>query len=241
MDNVSIIDPKYMVGTFMYVVGYIKVTLFITITSVVFGSILGLLSALAEYNKIPVARRIAQIFVAVCRSLPNMILLYLVYYGLPIAFLGLEMHTGIHVPFEKVPAIAVAIVGLTLHTGAYLSEIFRAAIESVPQGQREAALSIGMTQFQAFRRIFLSQAAVFALPLFTNQFLSTMKSTSIVFVITVVELLGAAKLYVEDNSAYFEAYLVVALIYWIMGIVIEFIFARLTDYLGRYKQGHSES
>ena len=139
------------------------------------------------------------------------------------------------------PAIAVAIVGLTLHTGAYLSEIFRAAIESVPQGQREAALSIGMTQFQAFRRIFLPQAAVFALPLFTNQFLSTMKSTSIVFVITVVELLGAAKLYVEDNSAYFEAYLVVALIYWIMGIVIEFIFARLTDYLGRYKQGHSES
>lgn len=240
MDTASIIDPTYMVGTFMYVVGYIKVTLFITIASVVFGSVLGLLSALAEYNKIPVARRIAQIFVAVCRSLPNMILLYLVYYGLPIAFLSLEMQTGIHVPFEKVPAILVAIVGLTLHTGAYLSEIFRAAIESVPQGQREAALSIGMTQFQAFRRIFLPQAAVFALPLFTNQFLSTMKSTSIVFVITVVELLGAAKLYVEDNSAYFEAYLVVALIYWVMGIVIEFVFARLTDYLGRYKQGHSE-
>lgn len=241
MNSISIIDPTYMVGTFLSVVGYIKVTLFITCMSVALGSVLGLLSALAEYNKIPVARRLAQIFVAVCRSLPNMILLYLVYYGLPIAFLGLEMKTGIHVPFEKVPAIAVAIFGLTLHTGAYLSEIFRAAIESVPKGQREAALAIGMTQFQAFRRIFLPQAAVFALPLFTNQFLSTMKSTSIVFVITVIELLGAAKLYVESNSAYLEAYLVVALIYWVMGIGIEFIFARLTDYLGRYKKGHAES
>lgn len=87
----------------------------------------------------------------------------------------------------------VAVVGLTLHTGAYLSEIFRAALQSVPKGQMEAAQAIGMTWFQAFRRIVLPQATVFALPLFTNQFLNTMKSTSIVFVITVIELLRRCK------------------------------------------------
>ncbi|MDU4216214.1 MAG: amino acid ABC transporter permease [Veillonella sp.] len=147
--------------------------------------------------------------------------------------------TGVHVPFEKVPATFVAVVGLTLHTGAYLSEIFRAALQSVPKGQMEAAQAIGMTWFQAFRRIVLPQATVFALPLFTNQFLNTMKSTSIVFVITVIELFGAAKLYTEENSQYFEAYIVVAGLFWVMGIVFEFIFHRLEIYASKYKRGNA--
>lgn len=79
----------------------------------------------------------------------------------------------VHVPFEKVPATFVAVVGLTLHTGAYLSEIFRAALQSVPKGQMEAAQAISMTWFQ--RSAALPQATVFALPLFTNQFLNTMR------------------------------------------------------------------
>ena len=86
-----------------------------------------------------------------------------------------------------------------------MSEIFRAALQSVPKGANGSGSgAIGMTWFQAFRRIVLPQATVFALPLFTNQFLNTMKSTSIVFVITVIELFGAAKLYTEENSQYFE-------------------------------------
>lgn len=238
MQNVPLIDPQYLWGTLLHIADYIVVTLEITLASVVMGSVLGLLSAVADIQQIPVAKHISRIFVAICRSLPNMILLYLVYYGLPLAFLGIEMRTGIHIPYEKVPAIVVAIVGLTLHTGAYLSEIFRAAVQSVPQGQWEAAISVGMTKVQAFRRVILPQAFVFALPLFTNQFLSTMKSTSIVFVITVVEVLGAAKLYVEENSAYFEAYIVVALVYWGLGILFELIFNTITQYVSRYRRGN---
>lgn len=239
MNDTGIIDFTYIAGSFFYVIGYVKVTLFLTFASVILGALLGLASCVAELNQIPVLRQIARLYVTVCRSLPNMVLLYLVYYGLPIVFLALHDETGIHIPFEQVPAIAVAILGLTLHTGAYLSEIFRAAIQSVPKGQMEAALSVGMTWTQAFRRIILPQAALFALPLFANQFLSTMKSTSIVFVITVVELFGAAKLYCEDNSQYFEAYIVVACIYWGMGILFEFIFARLEFVLGRFKRGNA--
>ena len=92
---------------------------------------------------------------------------------------------------------------LNLHIGAYLSEIFRAALQSIPKGSNGSGSAIRMTWFQAFRRIVLPQATVFALPLFTNQFLNTMKSTSIVFVITVIELFGAAKLYTEGKFAVF--------------------------------------
>ena len=221
-----IIDSTYIYGTFFAVIPYVKVTLMITFLSVGLGTILGLLSCVLQQNKVPVLSQLSYLYVLLCRSIPNMVLLYLVYYGLPILFLALEDQTGVHVPFEKVPATFVAVVGLTLHTGAYLSEM-------------EAAQAIGMTWFQAFRRIVLPQATVFALPLFTNQFLNTMKSTSIVFVITVIELFGAAKLYTEENSQYFEAYIVVAGLFWVMGIVFEFIFHRLEVYASKYKRGNA--
>ena len=225
-----IIDSTYIYGTFFAVIPYVKVTLMITFLSVGLGTILGLWSCVLQQNKVPVLSQLSYLYVLLCRSIPNMVLLYLVYYGLPILFLALEDQTGVHVPFEKVPATFVAVVGLTLHTGAYLSEIFRAALQSVPKGQMEAAQAI---------RIVLPQATVFALPLFTNQFLNTMKSTSIVFVITVIELFGAAKLYTEENSQYFEAYIVVAGLFWVMGIVFEFIFHRLEVYASKYKRGNA--
>ncbi|NCB96170.1 MAG: amino acid ABC transporter permease [Negativicutes bacterium] len=235
----SIIDTTYIYGTFWAVIPYLKVTLYITFMSIVFGTLLGLFSCVMQMNKVPVLGQLSYLYVLICRSIPNMVLLYLVYYGLPIVFLAVEDSTGFHIPFERVPAMLIAIVGLTLHTGAYLSEIFRAALQSVPKGQMEAAQAIGMTWFQAFRRIVLPQATVFVLPLFTNQFLNTMKSTSIVFVITVIELFGAAKLYTEENSQYFEAYIVVACMFWALGIFFEFVFHRLEIYASKYKRGNA--
>ncbi|WP_298465545.1 amino acid ABC transporter permease [uncultured Mitsuokella sp.] len=213
-----------------------KVTLFLTLTSVFLGAVLGLISCLAQKSRVPVLGRLFALYVYVCRSIPNMVFLYLVYYGLPLAFLALRGKTGIHIPMEHVPAMAVAVIGLTLHTGAYLSEIFRAALDSVPDGQFEAARAMGMTEWQMYRRVIFPQAVVFALPLFANQFLSTMKSTSIVFVITVIEVFGAAKLFCEDNSQYFEAYIVAACLYWGLGILFEYLFTKLEDSLSSYKR-----
>lgn len=234
-----IIDSTYIYGTLFAILPYVKVTLGITFLSVGLGTLLGLFSCVMQLNRVPILSQLSYVYVLICRSIPNMVLLYLVYYGLPIAFLAVEAETGVHVPFEKVPATFVAVVGLTLHTGAYLSEIFRAALQSVPKGQMEAAQAVGMTWFQAFRRIVLPQAVVFGLPLFTNQFLNTMKSTSIVFVITVIEVFGAAKLYTEENSQYFEAYIVVACMFWAMGIAFEFVFHRLEQYASKYKRGNA--
>lgn len=232
------INVEYFWGALQAVLPYVKVTLGLTLASVVLGAILGLVCCLVEVRKVPVLSQLAKLYVLVCRSLPNMVLLYLVYYGVPILLMALSREGNLPLHVEKVTALQIAVVGLTLHTGAYLTEIFRAAVQSIPAGQLEAAESIGMTWLQAYRRVILPQAAVFSLPLFANQFLSTMKSTSIVFVITVIELFGAAKLYCEDNSQYFEAYIAVACIYWVMGVVFEFLFDRLELRLGRYKRGN---
>lgn len=236
--NEPFIDVEYFWGALVAVLPYIKVTLGLTLASVVLGALLGLVCCLVEVRKIPVLRQLARVYVLVCRSLPNMVLLYLVYYGVPILLMALSQKGNMPFHVEKITALQIAVVGLTLHTGAYLTEIFRAAVQSIPEGQLEAAESIGMTWLQAYRRVILPQAAVFSLPLFANQFLSTMKSTSIVFVITVIELFGAAKLYCEDNSQYFEAYIAVACVYWVMGVVFEFLFDRLELRISRYKRGN---
>lgn len=235
--NEPFLDMEYFLGALEAVWPYIKVTLGLTVASVGIGTIIGLLGCLAEVGGTKGLSFLVHLYVWICRSLPNMILLYLVYYGVPLLLMALHEEGVDFFSVEKVTAWEMAVWGLSLHTGAYLTEIFRAAVESVPKGQLEAALSVGMTWFQAYRRIILPQAAVFSLPLFANQFLSTMKSTSIVFVITVIELFGAAKLYCEDNSQYFEAYIAVALLYWGMGIFFEFVFERLEWRWSRFRRG----
>lgn len=235
--STGIIDPAYMTGTLAYVYPYLKITISLTALAVFFGSLIGLFGAISMVMGGPILRKIVRGYVLVCRSLPNLVLLYLVYYGLPILLLALHEKWGIHLPYEHISAYFVAVLGLALHTGAYLTEIFRAAIHSVSEGQVEAAKSLGMTWPSIFRRIVLPQASVFAIPLFANQVLSTMKSTSIVFIITVVEILGAAKLFCEGNSRYFEAYIVVALLYWGMGAVLEILFHRLELSMGKFKRG----
>lgn len=226
-----------MTGTLSYVYPYLKITISLTVLAVFFGSLIGLFGAIAMVMGGPVLRKLVRGYVLVCRSLPNLVLLYLVYYGLPIFLLAIHEKWGIHLPYEHISAYFVAVLGLALHTGAYLTEIFRAAIHSVSEGQVEAAKSLGMTWPAIFRRVVLPQASVFAIPLFANQVLSTMKSTSIVFIITVVEILGAAKLFCEGNSRYFEAYIVVALLYWGMGAVLEILFHRLELSMGKFKRG----
>lgn len=237
MVSIGVIDPAYIRDTFLYIYPYLTVTISLTLWAVVLGSILGLAGAIGEVMGGKILQKIIRLYVLVCRSLPNLVLLYLVYYGLPILLLALHEEWGIHLPYEYISAYFVAVVGLTLHTGAYLTEIFRAAILSVSEGQVEAAKSLGMPWKDIFIRVVIPQASVFAIPLVANQVLSTMKSTSIVFIITVMEILGAAKLFCEGNSRYFEAYIVVALLYWGMGALLEVLFHRLEWVMSKYKRG----
>ena len=228
-----IIDSTYIYGTFFAVIPYVKVTLMITFLSVGLGTILGLLSCVLQQNKVPVLSQLSYLYVLLCRSIPNMVLLYLVYYGLPILFLALEDQTGVHVPFEKVPATFVAVVGLTLHTGAYLSEIFRAALQSVPKGQMEAALSVGMNYRQSMTRIIGPQAAKICIPPLVNQFIMTLKNSSIASLVTITELFRTGEQIIYTTFRSFEVYTAVAVLYLIMNSVFMVIADRLERKMAR--------
>ncbi|HWR29737.1 MAG TPA: amino acid ABC transporter permease [Negativicutes bacterium] len=232
----EILEFSFMWETFFKMLEFVPVTLFLAITSMLLASLVGMVGAVALVRNIPIIKQIATVYLLLGRAIPTMVMLYLVYFGLPILLMAFTEKTGIDTGYQHVPPMVFAIMGLTVHTGAYVTEIFRAAILSIEKGQMEAALSVGMTWFQGLYRIILKQAVVFAMPLLANQFLGLIKSTSIVFTITVIELLGGAKIACAENYRYLETYLVVAIIYWAISIVFERFFLLAEDKLGLFKR-----
>jgi len=201
------------------------VTLEVAAISLVIATVLGLSFGMLAISRNKILKFVAIVYVDIFRGTPLIVQAFFIYFGLPAA---LDI---------KIPAFVAGVLCISLNAGAYMVEIFRAGIMAVDKGQMEAALSIGMTWFQGLNRIVFRQAAVFAMPLLANEFLGLIKSTSIVFTITVIELLGGAKIACAENYRYLETYLVVAVIYWMISIVFEKLFLIAEHKLAYFKKG----
>jgi len=233
----NIIEFSFMYDSFWELLQYVPITLFLAVATMILACVLGLINALIQIKEIPVLKFFAHSYVLLGRAVPTMVMLYIVYFGLPVFLMAFTDKTGIDTGYQHISPLFFAVIGLTVHTGAYLSEVFRSAILSVDKGQMEAAESIGMTWWQGFYRIIARQAGVFAVPLLANQFLDLIKGTSLVFTITVVELLGGAKIACADDYRYLERYLVVALIYWGISIIFEKLFLLAERKVGIFQKG----
>lgn len=195
-------------------------TLLITIVSMFFGLIIGLLVALARLKGSRPIRWLARAYVSVIRGTPALVQIVIVYYGL--------VDYGI-----TLGPITAACVALSINVGAYLSETFRGAILSVPKGQTEAAYATGMTTWQALRRIVFPQAARVAIAPMGNTFIGMLKETSLVSVITVTELLRSAQLLIAQYYVNMPFYLGIAVMYWVMSTVFAIVLAAIEKRLSR--------
>lgn len=200
------LDLDYMVGLVPVILGYVPLTLFMAVAGMFCALILASLMAVERVIKVPVLDWLVMLFISFFRGTPLLVQLFLFYYGLPQVFSLLAQING----------VTAAIMGLTLHFSAYMAEAIRAAIIGVDRSQWEAAQSIGMTQTQMMRRIVLPQAARIAAPTLVNYFIDMIKGTSLAFTLGVTEMMGAAQKEAAGSFLYFEAFLVVALIYWAM-------------------------
>ncbi|WP_424931495.1 amino acid ABC transporter permease [Amaricoccus macauensis] len=200
------LDLDYMLGLVPVLLSYLPLTLWMAALGMVLALILGSLLAVERVIKVPVLDTFVILFISFFRGTPLLVQLFLFYYGLPqvLAFL------------TQINGVTAAIMGLTLHFAAYMAESIRAAIVGVDRSQWEAAQSIGMTQAQMMRRIVLPQAARVAAPTLVNYFIDMIKSTSLAFTLGVTEMMGAAQKEAAGSFLYFEAFLVVAVIYWIV-------------------------
>jgi polar amino acid transport system substrate-binding protein len=194
------------------------VTVFITFTSMLLAVVLGLPIALSRlYGPAPL-RWLGLVYVEFFRGIPVLLLLYFLYYGLPVV--AENLHLGVSLNLAPLQA---AILGLGLNYAAYESEIYRAGISSLPIGQWEAAASLGMSKALTFRRIILPQAIRIILPPMTNDFVGLFKDTSIVSIIAVVELSKEYQILSKSSMKYLEIGLATAALYLVMSVPLGYI------------------
>lgn len=216
-------DFTFMLDVFPRIIKYIHVTMGIAIISMVIGLVLGTIIALVRTFKIKGLDRLAKVYVSFFRGTPLLVQLFLLYYGLP----------QVLPVFASMNAYIAAFIGLSLNSAAYISEVLRGAINSVDKGQMEAALSVGMTKGQGMKRIVLPQATRVAIPALGNTFIGIIKESSLAFTLGVSEMLAQAKLAAAASYKFFESYLVVALIYWLITIVLSHLQSKLEDRFNR--------
>ncbi|WP_432543487.1 amino acid ABC transporter permease [Kineococcus sp. SYSU DK002] len=201
--------------------GLVRGTIPLTAISFAAGLVLALLVALMRLSSIGVLSAVARFYVSVIRGTPLLLQLFIIYYALP------EFGVVID-PFPS------AIVALSLNVGGYASEVIRAAILSVPKGQTEAALTIGMSYPTTMRRIVLPQATRVAVPPLSNTLISLVKDTSLVANIQGVELLRKAQEIAAPTYEFFALYSVAAVYYWIVCLVLSFGQTRVETRLNRF-------
>ncbi|MGG0816130.1 amino acid ABC transporter permease [Paenibacillus alvei] len=189
-------------------------TLLITIVSMFFGLLIGLVVAVARLKGNKFIRNVARIYVSIIRGTPILVQIFIIYYGLP--------DFGI-----TLGPLTAAFISLSINISAYLSETFRGAILSVSNGQTEAALSLGLSPWQTMWRVVLPQAARVAIPPMGNTFIGMLKETSLVSVVTVTELLRSAQLLIAQYYVAMPFFIAIALMYWVMSIGFSAILNRI--------------
>lgn len=199
----------------------IKVTIPLTIISFVIGLIIALGVAIARMSTNPLAFLPARLFISIFRGIPVLVLLLLIYFGLP--------QFG-----WKLAPFTAAVIGFSLNVAGYGAEIIRAAIQSVPRGQWEAARTIGMDHRTTLRRVIIPQAARTAVPPLSNTLIDLVKSTSLASAILVVELLRQAQIAAAPTFKFFTLYSLAALYYWLISVVLSFFQARIEKRVSRF-------
>lgn len=189
-------------------------TLVLALWGLFFGCILGIVFGLASVVDNKVSRVISTIYVNLIRGVPMIVLAFFVYYGIPY---GLK-NIGFPVIFS---ALQAGTICLALNCGAYMSEIIRAGIQSIDPGQMEAARSLGLSYWRSMFRVVLPQAIKNMIPSIVNQFIITLKDTSILSVIGFPELVNKAQNVISFTFRSFEIWAIVAVMYLVVILALQ--------------------
>lgn len=192
--------------------GFLKATLItlqITAVALVLGTVFGLVFALMKISRSKILQTIANFYITIIRGTPLIVQIMFLYFGIT----SLVVLSGFW----------AGAIALGIHNGAYIAEIFRGAIQGIDKGQREASSSLGMTRGQSMRRIVFPQALKRSIPPLGNQFIITLKDSSLVYIISVPELFAMANREAAQNWQSLETYLVVGVYYLILVMIFTYL------------------
>ncbi len=187
----------------------VLITFEVTILSILLALVIGLFTGLGRISKNPIINGAASLYVEVIRGIPLLVQLFYIYFALG--------------RFIQMPPLPSAVLAMSICYGAYMGEIFRAGIQSIPKGQTEAARSLGMSPAQSMYHVILPQAVKTILPPVGNEFVALLKDSSLVSILAVADLLRRGREFASQSFTYFETYTMVALVY----LMITLFFSKL--------------
>ena len=208
---------EILTNSFPVLMQGLRMTLIISISSILFAMVIGLVVSLMRLSGVKVLDLISKTYVDIIRGTPLIIQAFFLYFGVP-DLLNL-----------RIDNLTAGIIIMSLNAGAYMSEVFRGGILSVPYGQTEAARSLGLSNAKTMRKVIIPQAVKNMVPAFVNQMIISLKDTSLLSVIGLGELTQRGQIVVAATYNSFEIYFIIGVMYFIL---IKFI-SLLGDYVER--------
>jgi polar amino acid transport system permease protein len=199
----------------------VTTTLYISAISIVIATVIALAGAIAKLSSNGVIYGLATFYTSLFRGLPLLMQIYIIYLGLP--------QVG-HV----ISAVPAGILALSLCYGAYMTEIFRAGIQSINRGQTEGATALGLSPAQTMALVILPQAMRVIIPPTGNQFIAMLKDSSLVSVVGVWEIMYLARTQGQTEFRHIEMLITASMIYWILSICLEYAQSRIEERFGRF-------
>lgn len=223
----DIFKPSFILESLPEILKYLPATLEIALVSIIIGVLLGFIIAIIRIKQIPILNKLSIAYVSFMRGTPLLVQLYISYYGIPLIVEYINYKFNASYNINNIPAMIFVFLAFSLNESAYISETIRGAILSVDKKEIEAGQSIGMTSFMIMRRIILPQALLVAIPNLGNTLISLVKSTSLAFTVSVMDIMASAKVIAGRNMRFFEVYIAIAVVYWIICFIVEIVFRKL--------------
>ena len=198
-------------------------TIRITMVGVSLGFMLGLITGVVRAYRLPIANQIARYYVLIIRGTPLLVQIFFIFFGIP------------NLIQRPIPPLTAGIIAIAINSGAYFGEIVRGALQAIPRGQFEASRSLGLNMIQTVRYVIGPQAMLLALPSLGNQFIISLKDTSLLAVISVEELTRDGQIIIAATFRAFQIWILVALIYLVLTGVSAAILNRLEDRMGTFR------
>lgn len=210
-------DLEFITNIFPSLIETLPLTIYIVSVTAVLGFLLAVVVTALRIKKMPVISQLLNMYTSFMRSTPGLIHIFIVYYGLPVLFASIGININV------ISRVTFSIVALVLYNGAFVSEILRPSYLAIPKAQHEAAISVGMTNWQKLTRIIFPQVLPIALPSLGNALIDLLKDTSLLFLIGLADIMGQADIIIANTLGVYqlEVYVAVALIYWALSVVLE--------------------
>lgn len=222
-------DLFYVGEAFLELIPYLAATFIMLCLSVIIGGLLGALFAWVKIRRKPISTKLVNVYIYIIRACPSVVLLFIVFYGVPELLLRLFDYNA-----NDFPKLVFVVTTFSLLFAATMTEVIRSSYEAIDQGQREAAISLGLSEWQANVRIIFPQAAIVALPNFVNSLIILLKEGALAYTIGFIDIMGKGILMIGNQygAHALEIYLALGIIYWIVTICFETGFRKLEQRLG---------